>query len=146
MIDMQGILSEYLPLQLIYFGDVYADEDGDPYAFLNEYDFIWQPISENRSRPHLFLGEEVVRFKPESGKDKVENLNRRTGGNLCVCPKFQPAQVNTRCWSPMNSQTNLNFLTSWVSRALQLRFMMRRAICIPISRRCHSIKCFSSSL
>ncbi|SHO54643.1 hypothetical protein [Vibrio quintilis] len=88
MIDMQGILSEYLPLQLIYFGDVYADEDGDPYAFLNEYDFIWQPISENRSRPHLFLGEEVVRFKPESGKDKVENLNRRTGGQPLRMPQI----------------------------------------------------------
>lgn len=88
MIDIQGILSEYLPLQLIYFGDVYADKDGDPYAWLNEYDFIWQPISDSRSHPHLFLGEEVVRFKPESEEDKIENLNHRTGGQPLRMPKI----------------------------------------------------------
>ncbi|MDA0118245.1 MULTISPECIES: hypothetical protein [Vibrio] len=88
MIDMQGILSEYLPLQLIHVGDVYADKDGDPDAWLNEYDFSWQPISDNRSHPHLFLGEEVVCFEPESDQDKAENLNRRTGGQPLRMPKI----------------------------------------------------------
>ncbi|ARC94997.1 hypothetical protein B6A42_26585 (plasmid) [Vibrio coralliilyticus] len=88
MMDMQGILSEYLPLQLIHVGDVYADPEGDPHAWLNEYDFIWQPMSDSRSHPHLFLGDDVVRFKPESDRDKMEHLNRRTGGQPLRMPKI----------------------------------------------------------
>ncbi|GLT16603.1 hypothetical protein GCM10007938_03790 [Vibrio zhanjiangensis] len=88
MIDMQGILSEYLPLQLIRFGDVYADEGGDPHAWLNEYDFIWKPISDSSSYIPVLLGDEVVRFGPDSDRNKVENLVRRINGQPLRMPKI----------------------------------------------------------
>ncbi|WP_104041384.1 hypothetical protein [Vibrio hyugaensis] len=88
MIDMQGILSAYLPLQLIRFGDVYADEGGDPYAWLSEYDFIWKPISDCSSHTPVFLGDEVVRFGPDSDQNKIENLDRRIGGQPLRMPKI----------------------------------------------------------
>ncbi|GAK84450.1 hypothetical protein JCM19238_2017 [Vibrio ponticus] len=79
MSDKQSILNEYLPLQLITFGDVYADEGGDEDAWLNEYDFTWQPIVDTKYHPQLYFGDELMRFKPE-GQDKREAINRRTGG------------------------------------------------------------------
>ncbi len=91
MNDTQGILSEYLPLELITFGDVYADEDGDPNAWLSEYDFIWEPIVDSRHKPQLYFGDELVRFKPE-GRDKTEALSRRTGGQPLRMPKV------SLCW------------------------------------------------
>ncbi len=91
MNDRQTILAEYLPLQLITFGDVYADEDGDQDAWLSEYDFSWQPIVETKYRPQLYFGDELMRFEPE-GQNKAQAINQRTGGQPLRMPKV------SFCW------------------------------------------------
>ncbi|HAS61303.1 MAG TPA: hypothetical protein DCS35_01275 [Vibrio sp.] len=91
MLDMHGILSEYLPLQLIHFGDVYADKDGDPMAWLDEYDFEWQPIVDTKYTPQLYFGDEVMHFAPKD-RNKKASLQKRLGGQPLRMPKV------SECW------------------------------------------------
>ncbi|CAH0533209.1 hypothetical protein VST7929_01073 [Vibrio stylophorae] len=76
MLDIQGVLSEYLPLQLVSFGDVYADEAGDPNAWLDEYDFVWQPVTSDGDMPQLYLGDAPMRFAPKD-RGKKASLQKR---------------------------------------------------------------------
>lgn len=91
MKDMDGILKEYLPLQLIGFGDVYADEDGDENAWLSEYDFIWKPKVKDDSTPQVFLGDEALTFIPD-GQDKRKALKNKIGDKQLRLPKL------SECW------------------------------------------------
>ncbi len=90
MRDMEGILSEYLPLQVISYGDVYAPDE-DPDAWLNEYDFYWKPIVEGHA-PQLYLSEKTMRFGPESERDKKQAIKNQLNGADLRLPKI------SNCW------------------------------------------------
>jgi len=91
MKDMTGILKDYLPLQFIDFGDVYADEDGDSNAWLNEYDFIWKPKVDSKYAPQLYLGDEPLTFITD-GKNKRSSLKDKIGDKQLRLPKI------SMCW------------------------------------------------
>ncbi|GEM76106.1 hypothetical protein [Vibrio sagamiensis] len=93
MIDMQGILSEYLPLQLINFGDVYAPEN-HPEAWLDEYDFSWRPIVDgNESEPQIYLGDTPMRFSVEEKRhNKASHIKQELGDRLLRLPPV------SSCW------------------------------------------------
>lgn len=93
MIDMQGILSEYLPLQLINFGDVYAPEN-HPEAWLNEYDFSWRPIvDEDENEPQIYLGDMPMRFAVEEKQDdKTGHIKQELGEQRLRLPPL------SACW------------------------------------------------
>lgn len=92
MIDMQGVLSEYLPLQLINFGDVCAPES-NPDAWLNEYDFSWHPIvDEDETAAQIYLGDAPMRFGVEGDHEKAEFIKRELGDQLLRLPPV------SSCW------------------------------------------------
>ncbi|GEK09998.1 hypothetical protein J8Z24_17835 [Pseudoalteromonas sp. SCSIO 43201] len=92
MNDLQGILSEYLPLQLIRFGEVYGPED-DPDMWLSEYDFIWRPIvDEGEQVPQLYLGDEPMRFGVDCETDKAGYIKQSLGHQPLRLPEI------SSCW------------------------------------------------
>lgn len=90
MLDITGILSDYLPLQVISFGDVYGEES-DYESWLNEYDFSWSPKVGGRHKPQLYFGDEELVFETE-GKNKQEALQAKLNGQLLRLPKI------SYCW------------------------------------------------
>ena len=91
MEDMTGILKDYLPLQLVGYGDVYADEEGDENAWLNEYDFIWKPKVDSEDTPQVYLGDQTICFITK-GRDKRDALKNKIGDKLLRLPKI------SNCW------------------------------------------------
>lgn len=92
MNDMQGILTEYLPLQLIRFGGVYATE-GNPKVCLGEYDFVWRPIMEGgESEPQLYLGDSPMRFGVDGATDKAQYIKQALGDQKLRLPEV------SGCW------------------------------------------------
>ncbi len=114
MLDMHGILRDYLPLQLIRFGDVYADKEGDQDAWLNEYDFTWQPIVESDCIPQLYFGDKPLSFKPEGQRDKKAALQARLRGEPMRMPKV------SLCWGTGHSFLIANQLADELQFAANL--------------------------
>ena len=79
MEDMQGILNEYKPLQIIRYGEVYGNDSEETEAWLSEYDFIWKPITELDCAPKLYLGGEPMHFGVEDKYDKADALKTAAG-------------------------------------------------------------------
>lgn len=91
MIDMDGILADYLPLQLIRFGDVYAPDE-QPEVWLNEYDFIWRPAAPDNKDQQLYFGVEPIRFTVEGQQGKAKYINQALAGAPLRLPNI------SMCW------------------------------------------------
>lgn len=113
MLDMQGILKDYRPLQIIDVGDVTDThaEHGEYTPYFNGYNFSWQPDVETRNTPQVYLGEGTMKFKPEYGLDlSQEEVKEKLQGQKLRLPKM------SYCWGRDGSvmmadelATKLNF-------------------------------------
>lgn len=92
---MDGILAEYLPLQIIATGDIYASDEV-PQAWLNEYDFDWQPYVDGHlasdDTPQLYLGDKAMTFGVEDNYDKAPFIKQQLNNSLLRLPKI------SMCW------------------------------------------------
>lgn len=95
MKDMTGIWAEYLPLQIISVGDIYASED-EPDAWLNEYDFEWRPYVndslESDDTPQRYLGDKPMTFGVEDNYNKAAVIKSQLLGQQLRLPKV------SSCW------------------------------------------------
>lgn len=95
MKDMKGIFTEYLPLQIVSVGDVYASDDL-PEAWLNEYDFDWRPLIdgsvESEDTPRRYLGDTTMTFGVEDNYNKASVIKQKLNGEKLRLPKI------SACW------------------------------------------------
>lgn len=86
MLDMQGILQEYLPLS-VYSADL-IEKEGDEYIeYLNEYDFSWQPDEIDGDTAQIFTGEAPVIFHSERRDPSVSQaLKAKLNGDPLRLP------------------------------------------------------------
>jgi len=97
MLNQTGILQHYRPLQPFFPGDIYdkhPDYGDEHFPYLNEYDFIWQPHTDQRQVPQLFV-DEALSFKPDDscrGGDEAALLTARLKGQPLRMPAI------SRCW------------------------------------------------
>ncbi|MCE0556858.1 hypothetical protein [Motilimonas sp. E26] len=97
MLDMQGILKEYRPLQM--FSVDVCEKSGDEYIeYLNEYNFTWQPEPKDGGIAQLFTGEEPLTFHGKrSDPLAVKALKAKLGNNPLRLP------VISFCWGQEQS-------------------------------------------
>ena len=92
MRDMQGILQEYMPLQLNDFGAVYASEE-HPNVWLSEYDFSWRPVTDDtENTPQLYFDKTHMHFSNEGEQEKAEHIKKALGTQLLRLPEV------SACW------------------------------------------------
>jgi len=95
VLDMQGILQHYRPLQIIGVGDVtdHHKVHGAYTSYLNCDNFRWQPEVNTRHTPQLYLGEGMLNFKPKSGIEVTQaELKAKLHGQRLRLPQV------SFCW------------------------------------------------
>lgn len=92
---MEGIWADYLPLQIISVGDVYASDE-EPDAWLSEYDFEWRPYVDDSlecdDTPQRYLGDKPMTFGVEDNYNKASVIKSQLQGELLRLPKV------SCCW------------------------------------------------
>ncbi|MCE2570370.1 hypothetical protein [Motilimonas eburnea] len=91
MLDMQGILKEYLPLS-VYSAGVCEKEGDDYIEYLNEYDFSWQPDEIDGDTAQIFTGETPVIFHSERRGRVSQALIAKLNGEALRLPAI------SFCW------------------------------------------------